>query len=280
MLNRIFVGSLCFVVFFCTGFKSQAQDTPPVPNAALEFSEPVSARSGNQNDFGALLNLSMDEGWHTYWRVPGDAGLPIRFDWSNIKNISEITPHWPLPKRIDENGFTVFGYKNDVFFPVNFTVENPEEVAVIDVQADVLLCNQICIPAQLSASLSFTPSDIEHKEKNLAMWDVVVEQLPHPEDSNLRIENVVLGPDALVMTTWAKNGFNELDIIPVVEDMAQTRALTSAPQITPDPQNTRQVVVKITKPEDIENLAKFLHGKTLEITLISEGEAIVKNFDF
>ena len=65
------------------------------------------------------VQLSMRPGWHTYWRNPGDAGLPPEIKWETASNIKSINLLFPSPKRFDFFGIETFGYENKVIFPNN-----------------------------------------------------------------------------------------------------------------------------------------------------------------
>src|SRR6056297_2127380 len=58
----------------------------------------------------AALRFSREDGWKTYWRAPGDAGIPPRFDWSGSGNLARVALHWPAPKVFDSYGLRTVGY--------------------------------------------------------------------------------------------------------------------------------------------------------------------------
>ena len=102
----------------------------------------------------AALELVLEPGWKTYWRSPGDAGLPPEFDWKG-SNIGAVTFHWPAPEVIVSGGVRTLGYHDRLVLP--FTVEPEHDGEPIGISADVTfgLCENICIPASLEL---FAPS--------------------------------------------------------------------------------------------------------------------------
>src|SRR3546814_7282787 len=58
--------------------------------------------------------MTMDPGWHTYWRHPGDSGIAPTFDWSKSQNVAEIEVLWPAPLRFDQPGDMTIGYKDRI----------------------------------------------------------------------------------------------------------------------------------------------------------------------
>src|SRR5262245_15026826 len=62
----------------------------------------------------AGIEMRLKPGWHTYWRYPGDAGMPPRFDFKGSQNIKSVDVHWPAPRRLPEGPLTAIGYDRDV----------------------------------------------------------------------------------------------------------------------------------------------------------------------
>ena len=52
----------------------------------------------------AAVEIRLAPGWHTYWRVPGEAGIPPRFDWSGSQNLAAVAYEWPRPEIIVSYG--------------------------------------------------------------------------------------------------------------------------------------------------------------------------------
>ena len=57
----------------------------------------------------AGLSLTLSPGWKTYWRSPGEAGIPPLFDWSGSDNIASVRLHWPSPSVFHTNGMHMAG---------------------------------------------------------------------------------------------------------------------------------------------------------------------------
>lgn len=105
------------------------------------------------------LDVQFGEGWHGYWRVAGDAGLPPRFDWSASTSVDEVIVEWPAPVRKDEAGFQVFGYSDRVFFPMRVVPKVAGEPVNLDLALDIMVCKDICIPQSLSLKLAIDDGD-------------------------------------------------------------------------------------------------------------------------
>jgi thiol:disulfide interchange protein/DsbC/DsbD-like thiol-disulfide interchange protein len=95
------------------------------------------------------LRLKMEKGWHTYWKNPGDSGLPTRITWMLPQGFSAGPIQWPVPQRIDVGPLTNFGYEGEIFLLTDIQV--PAGLAAgstvpITARADWLVCEEICIP--------------------------------------------------------------------------------------------------------------------------------------
>jgi DsbC/DsbD-like thiol-disulfide interchange protein len=101
----------------------------------------------------AGLDLTLDAGWKTYWRVPGDAGVPPQFDWSRSRNVRTATMLWPAPRRFTDQGGETIGYKERVVFPVDVVARDPSRPIDLALDAFLGVCEKICIPVKLDLSL-------------------------------------------------------------------------------------------------------------------------------
>ncbi len=103
----------------------------------------------------AAISLALAPGWKTYWRAPGDAGIPPSFDWSGSENLGKVTLHWPSPHLIALNGMESIGYLDGLTLPVEVTPADPGKPVYLALKMDLGVCHDICLPAtlQLSADL-------------------------------------------------------------------------------------------------------------------------------
>ena len=102
------------------------------------------------------LRLAMDEGWHTYWKNPGDAGMPTSITWDLPDGWAAHGIDWPAPVYFETNGIGGYGYVGTVVLPVRLDV--PPDAApgsvTLKAKADWLECADICIAG--SADLQLT----------------------------------------------------------------------------------------------------------------------------
>lgn len=104
----------------------------------------------------AGIEIRLAPGWKTYWRYPGDSGIPPRFDFSNSKNVKSVTVRFPAPHRFTDESGTSIGYKKGVVFPLDVVAQNAAQPVMLVVKADYAVCEKICVPAEGKAELSIT----------------------------------------------------------------------------------------------------------------------------
>ena len=105
------------------------------------------------------LKVSMDKGWHTYWRNPGDSGGPIEIDWDLPKGFSVSDIKWPLPEKIEYPPLMTYGYEDFVIYPMVLSIPADYSDDYFEMAADILICADVCIPE--SGKISSNLLDIE-----------------------------------------------------------------------------------------------------------------------
>jgi len=105
----------------------------------------------------AGLEIEMADGWKTYWRNPGSSGVPPRLDWSKSANLADARVLFPAPLRfVDRDGDTI-GYKGAVVLPIELVAKDASKPVELALAAEYGICKDICIPVELTLSLSVPP---------------------------------------------------------------------------------------------------------------------------
>ena len=105
------------------------------------------------------LKVSMDKGWHTYWKNPGDSGGPIEVDWDLPEGFSVSDIKWPLPEKIEYPPLMTYGYEDFVIYPMVLSIPADYSNDYFEMTADILICADVCIPE--SGKISSNLLDIE-----------------------------------------------------------------------------------------------------------------------
>jgi len=96
----------------------------------------------------AGIEIRLAPGWKTYWRYPGDSGVPPRFDFSASQNVKSVSIAWPAPQRFTDEAGVAIGYKGGVIFPLTVVPQDPGKPVVLRVKLDYAVCEKLCVPAQ------------------------------------------------------------------------------------------------------------------------------------
>ena len=144
MKHRYFLCALSVVALLMNG---GAQAQPDILAAEL--------RGGWQMDGGSQMvafHLTLRDGWKTYWRAPGDAGIPPQFDWSGSKNVKSVRFHWPRPKVFSLGGMQTIGYNHELILPVEVVPVDASKPVEVRAAVDLGVCSDICVPASFSVA--------------------------------------------------------------------------------------------------------------------------------
>ena len=227
--------------------------------------------------FQAGIEIQMGEGWHTYWKVPGDSGLPPRFDWEHSENVERVDVLWPVPGRKDEAGFQVFAYNERVLLPLDVYVRTPGQPVIVNVMMHVMVCKDVCIPQELAMSLSL-PVGEGARTAQQRLIDFAKRKVPHAGDhQDLKIEQAVTGPDALVLNVYSEGGFKHFDVFAHSAGAGYT--FTAKPEVVVDKDEPRRAMVRLKAP-DQDNVFKMLSGHEALVVLKTKRLAIEKELTF
>jgi DsbC/DsbD-like thiol-disulfide interchange protein len=161
---------------------------PLVPAAAQEYATTdsivqVELLEGWREPDGshyAGIQINLAPGWRTYWRAPGDGGIPTRVSWEGSNNLKDAQIHWPRPGVFRSSGMRSVGYDGSVVLPVHVA---PETAGDIDAQLTLTLgvCKDVCIPVRVTLDQTL-PSE---GAANIAMINGALEALPEKADASL-----------------------------------------------------------------------------------------------
>ncbi len=103
----------------------------------------------------AAFEIRLAPGAVTYWRDPGDSGLPPTFDFAGSDNVEAVEPLFPAPKRIKEaDSGQAFGYDGGVIFPLRVKPRDTAKPVTLALHADFAVCEKVCLPAKARLTLT------------------------------------------------------------------------------------------------------------------------------
>lgn len=145
----------------------------------------------------AGIDLALEAGWKTYWRQPGDAGVPPSFDFSASRNLASARVLYPAPKRFVEGGVVSAGYSGSLVFPVLVAAKDPSAPVELVLKADYGICRETCVPASGEVALTI-PADAPRDIAAAVPIGVAIRKVPEAaQASGLRVESVTVAADGL-----------------------------------------------------------------------------------
>jgi DsbC/DsbD-like thiol-disulfide interchange protein len=152
---RVALGLLATLSVVATATEVRAEDSSPWQRDAHSA---VRLLAGSRS--GAVLlggiAIQLEPGWKTYWRTPGDSGVPPRFDFSKSENVDAVTVLWPAPMKFDDGaGGSSLGYKQQVVLPLRIVAKNADKPLTLRANINYAVCEKLCIPVETNVELAF-----------------------------------------------------------------------------------------------------------------------------
>jgi DsbC/DsbD-like thiol-disulfide interchange protein len=105
----------------------------------------------------AGVEIQLDPGWKTYWREPGDSGVPPTLDFSGSDNVKSVSVLWPAPQRFaDGAGGYSIGYHGHVILPLRIAAKDAAKASSIHLKLGYATCGTLCVPAEAELRLSLS----------------------------------------------------------------------------------------------------------------------------
>ncbi len=161
--ERVALAALAFVAAAVLGWASFAHAQPSAPAAGAVRVDSVEVElvadraavvPGEAMRIG--LRIRHDPQWHTYWRNPGDSGLPTQLALRLPEGFEAGPIRWPAPQRLFIPPLANYGYEGEIVLPV--ALQAPASIdgdrVTIDAHASWLMCREVCIPGEADLSLA------------------------------------------------------------------------------------------------------------------------------
>lgn len=114
-------------------------------------------RAENGRHFAAL-EITLFDGWKTYWRSPGATGIAPRFSWGASQNLSGVAVHWPTPSTFMTAGYPSLGYAESLVLPIEFAAVDAAAPIVLRGKVEIGVCLDICLPAKVTVTAVLSPT--------------------------------------------------------------------------------------------------------------------------
>jgi len=148
-----------------TGMSAEAQEETPWTEGDFSNSRLVASHKSVPSDPAGPLyfgwQVKLQEGWKTYWRTPGSAGLPPVFSWQGSINVARAEVLYPFPERFEIFDLQTYGYHNEVVYPILVTPAVPGAPVTLKARVNYLVCEDLCVPMVDEFELTLPASGAE-----------------------------------------------------------------------------------------------------------------------
>jgi DsbC/DsbD-like thiol-disulfide interchange protein len=213
----------------------------------------------------AGVQLRMNPGWKTYWKNPGDSGVPPAFDWTGSKNLKQAEMLYPSPHSFAEADGTAIGYDDEVVFPVKLTPERAGEPIELKLAFSYGLCKDLCVPNDVSLAFALPP-DIGKGDATLIERFLATAPKPGkpgvlPEVSGVEAKLDATPPELFVDAVFPP-GATGTELFIYAGDVF----IPAAKPLGPLDGGKQRFAVSFATPSE----AAAVKGKTLALTLVSD----------
>ncbi|MDR3489505.1 MAG: protein-disulfide reductase DsbD family protein [Bradyrhizobium sp.] len=160
------------------------------------------------------IAFQLQPGWKTYWRTPGDSGVPPRFDFSKSENIEAVTVLWPAPTKFEDGaGGSSLGYHDQVVLPLRIVAKNADKPVTLRAAVDYAVCDKLCVPVEADVELAFTSVASTEDSALFAALDTVPKPANVGDPNPLTIRDVKReGKSAVLVDVIAPPGAGNISL--------------------------------------------------------------------
>ncbi len=217
------------------------------------------------------LEITLQNGWHTYWRSPGEAGLPPQLDWTRSQsddgNVQDATLLYPAPRRYTAYGLETVGYRDHVIFPIDVVLRSPGHPLNADVAIDLLVCSSVCVPKHFDLKLNVPTGDANPGAESDALKQARATLPVDPDSAGLLLQSIHNDGHKVGFDITSRDNLTAPDIF--VED--DQNIGFGAPVVAMDPQNHRATLT--VQPVDTLPQGVTLAGMKITATIIDGDRA-------
>src|ERR1700729_1725126 len=159
------------------------------------------------------IAFQLQPGWKTYWRTPGDSGVPPRFHFSKSENIEAVTILWPAPMKFDDGaGGSSLGYHDQIVLPLRIVAKNTDKPVTLRAAVNYAVCDKLCVPVEADVELSFTSVASTEDSALFAALDTVPKPANVGDPNPLTIRDVKRDGKSAVVVDVATPDTREVNL--------------------------------------------------------------------
>jgi suppressor for copper-sensitivity B len=134
--------------------------------------------SSETNTVEGLLTVKLDDGWKTYWRTAGEAGVAPSIDYAASSNIESLEWHWPFPERFSLLGIDTLGYQSNVIFPITLHLQEFSQPTLLNATLTLPSCTTICVLTDYPIELTFVASELGRNDEAMLSYAKAISAVP------------------------------------------------------------------------------------------------------
>jgi len=155
--NRVGAALAIAAVGWLAGTPARAADASPWVQDSYSAIRLLAGKS-SAGILNAGIEIKLQPGWHTYWRYPGDSGVPPRFAFPGSDNLAAAKVLYPAPHAFTDEAGTTIGYKGSVILPLRVVPRQKDKPVTLRVKADYAVCEKLCVPVEAKLELTIAPT--------------------------------------------------------------------------------------------------------------------------
>lgn len=140
---------------------SRAADASPWVSDLHSSLRLIAGGKDGDDALRAGIEIKVAPGWHTYWRYPGDSGVPPRFTFPGSDNVGAVKVSYPAPHTITDETGTTIGYNDNVVFPLRVVPRQKGKPVTLRLHVDYAVCEKMCVPVEAKTELTLPGGNAE-----------------------------------------------------------------------------------------------------------------------
>ncbi len=216
----------------------------------------------------AALEVILSPGWKTYWRAPGDAGIPPDFNWSGSVNLRSVGVAFPVPDVMDQNGFRSIGYHDRMVLPLALAPQDASENIRLSGEIQIGVCEEICVPVTLKVNALLS---VDANDRSAMLTDAMADRPMSEKEAGVGQVKCEITPirDGLSLTA-------RIDMAPMPGEEVAIVELADRGVWVAEPEVTRTGGTLVARTEMIPpNAQPFVLARSdVRITILAGGRAV------
>ena len=157
--NRMAATLVACGIVLLAGAPARAADVSPwVEDNYSAIRLIAGANKTDADSLRAGIEIKMQPAWHTYWRYPGDSGVPPRFSFAGSDNLATVKVLYPAPHAFTDEVGTTIGYKGNVILPLRVFPRQKDKPVTLRAKIDYAVCDKLCVPVEAKLELTLSPT--------------------------------------------------------------------------------------------------------------------------